>query len=84
MTDSSTFKEAMKELRNIKPLFVGDEILINTYVAMTSDEPREIDEEFIKYLASHGGQEIKTKYGIKEYGLPLYEGVDYAKKYFKE
>lgn len=84
MSDSSTYKVAKKELKNVVPLFKGDKMLINTYVAMTSDNPRDIDVEFVKYLASQAGQKVITTYGEKEYGEALYEGASYAKQFFEE
>lgn len=86
MTDSSTWVVAKKELKNLKILFRGDKMLINTYVALKQPGSENIkkqkSQKFIDFLASPQGQKLIEAYGVNEYGESLYNGAAYAKKYF--
>lgn len=84
MTDSSTYKVAKKELENTEILFKGDIILVNTYVAMSTPDPKPIVKEFIDFLISQEGQEIIRNYGKEQYGEALYEDAKYAQQYFQK
>lgn len=82
MSDSSTYKLAKKELKNLEPLFSKDKVLINTYVAMTKPNPSKLALEFVKFISSKEGQKIIADYGKDKYKESLYEDANYAKKYF--
>lgn len=84
MTDSSTYKVAQKELKNSEILFKGDLVLVNTYVAMSTPNPKPIVKAFIDFLASKEGQNIIKTYGMAQYGQPLYEDAKYAQQYFQK
>lgn len=83
MCDSSTYKLAKKDLKNLDILFRGDLVLVNTYVAMLGKNPKPQAEQFVDFLISKDGQDLIKNYGLKEYGESLYEGADYAKKFFE-
>ncbi|TNB64032.1 substrate-binding domain-containing protein [Campylobacter helveticus] len=83
MSDSSTYKLAKNELKNLDILYSGDKVLINTYVAMTTEKPSKLALEFVKFLSSKEGQDIITNYGKEEYKENLYENAAYAKQYFE-
>ena len=75
MVDSSTWVATKKELQNLKVLFRGDLVLVNTYHALclpdntTHGQP--FASKFIDFVASEEGQKI-----IREYGKNLYgEGI---------
>lgn len=82
MSDSSTYKLAKKELKNLKLLFSKDKVLINTYVAMTKPDPSKLALEFVNFISSKEGQKIIADYGKDKYKESLYEDANYAKKYF--
>ncbi len=69
MTDSSTWVAAQKELSNLKILFRGDPMLINTYHALcqppgaTAAQP--LAAAFIDFAVSDPGQEIVGMYGTR-------------------
>lgn len=84
MTDSSTWVAGMKEMGNLKVLFRGDPMLINTYhaLAMPEGAPRHgLAMKFIKFLGSAQGQGIIGYYGKGMYGEAMYNDAEYAKKY---
>ena len=85
MTDSSTWVAGKKNLKNIKVLFKGDPLLINTYHALCQPEGNTPNQEyahkFIKFLASDKAQRIITDYGKAKYGEPMYNNAEHAKKY---
>ncbi len=85
MTDSSTWVAEKKKLSNLKVLFKGDPILINTYHALCQPEgatkAQEWAAKFVEFLGSAEGQKIVGDYGKKEYGEGLYNDAAYAKKY---
>jgi tungstate transport system substrate-binding protein len=85
MTDSSTWVSAKREMRNLKILFRGDPVLINTYHALcqpdgaTPGQPYGV--KFIEFAASEQGQKIIREYGRGEYGEALYNDAEYAKQF---
>jgi len=84
MTDSSTWVAGMKKMGNLKVLFKGDPMLINTYhaLAMPEGAPNHaLAMEFIKFLGSEEGQTIIRDYGKKMYGGAMYNDAEYAKQY---
>ncbi len=85
MTDSSTWVAGKKELSNLKILFRGDPMLINTYHGlcqpMTSGKAQEIASKFIDFLSSKEGQKIVREYGESLYGEAMYNDAEYAKQY---
>lgn len=84
MTDSSTWVAGMKHMKNLKVLFRGDPLLINTYhaLAMPEGAPKHrLAMEFIKFLGSPEGQKIIRDYGKAMYGEAMYNDAEYAKKY---
>ena len=85
MTDSSTWVAAKKELRNLKVLFSGDPLLINTYHGLCRPEmqtPRQkAAAQFIDFIGSETGQQVIRMYGKKEYGQPMYNDAQYASKF---
>lgn len=85
MTDSSTWVAAKKELPNLKILFRGDPMLINTYHGLcqppgaTTAQPSAA--KFIAFVASEEGQKIIRAYGRDLYGDSLYNDAKYASQY---
>ena len=85
MTDSSTWVAAKKELPNLKILFRGDPMLINTYHGLcqppgaTTAQPSAA--KFIAFVASEEGQNIIRAYGRDLYGNSLYNDAKYASQY---
>jgi tungstate transport system substrate-binding protein len=85
MTDSSTWVSAKKELSNLKILFRGDPVLINTYHALCQPEGatpgQPYGTKFIAFAASEEGQKIIRDYGSAQHGDALYNDAEYAKQY---
>jgi tungstate transport system substrate-binding protein len=85
MTDSSTWVAGKKDLHNLKVLFRGDPMLINTYHGLClpkdNGEPQVMAAEFIDFLSSQEGQKIIGAYGKSLYGEAMYNDADYAKQY---
>ncbi|MFZ0614700.1 MAG: substrate-binding domain-containing protein [Desulfobacterales bacterium] len=85
MTDSSTWVAAKKDLPNLKILFRGDPMLINTYHGLcqppgaTTAQPSAA--KFIAFVASEEGQNIIRAYGRDLYGDSLYNDAKYASQY---
>ncbi|MCJ7774173.1 MAG: substrate-binding domain-containing protein [Desulfobacterales bacterium] len=85
MVDSSTWVAAKKELKNLKILFRGDPVLINTYHTLcqpdgaTNGQPYAL--KFIDFVSSEEGQKIIREYGKDLYGEAIYNDANYAKKY---
>jgi tungstate transport system substrate-binding protein len=85
MVDSSTWLAEKKEVPNLKILFKGDKLLVNTYNALcqpagaTPGAP--IAARFIDFVASPQGQEIIQDYGKARYGAGLYNDAAYARQY---
>ncbi len=85
MTDSSTWVAGKKNLNNLKVLFKGDPVLINTYHGLClpdgNGKAQETAEKFINFLASDRGQKIIGDYGKSLYGEAMYNNAEYAKQY---
>jgi tungstate transport system substrate-binding protein len=85
MTDSSTWVAGKKDLHNLKVLFRGDPMLINTYHGLClpegNGEPQVMASEFIDFLSSEAGQKIIGEYGKSLYGEAMYNDAEYAKQY---
>ncbi|MEJ2223879.1 MAG: substrate-binding domain-containing protein [Syntrophobacterales bacterium] len=85
MVDSSTWVAEKKNLPNLKVLFKGDKVLVNTYHALAQPKGATPGAatavEFINFVASPQGQKIIQDYGKKKYGEPLYNDAEYAKKF---
>jgi tungstate transport system substrate-binding protein len=85
MTDSSTWISDRKNLSNLKVLFKGDKVLINTYHALCQPEGAtpgaSIAAEFIDFVASEKGQSLIGNYGKEKYGEGLYNDAAYAQQY---
>jgi tungstate transport system substrate-binding protein len=85
MTDSSTWVAGKKDLHNLKVLFKGDPVLINTYHSLClpegSGESQVIASKFIDFLSSKDGQKIIGEYGKSLYGEAMYNDAEYAKQY---
>jgi len=87
MTDSSTWVAGKKGLTNLRVLFRGDPVLINTYHGLCQPKGAtlewELSFEFIDFLGSEKGQSIIRNYGRDLYGEPMYSDAAYAEKYDK-
>ena len=85
MVDSSTWVAAKKEVPNLKILFKGDKLLVNTYHALCQPSGATpgaaTAAKFIDFVASPQGQKIIQDYGKKRYGEGLYNDAAYAKQY---
>ena len=85
MTDSSTWVAEKKKLSNLKVLFKGDPILINTYHALCqpkgATKAQEWAVKFVEFLGSAEGQKIIANYGKDQFGEGMYNDAAYAKKY---
>jgi tungstate transport system substrate-binding protein len=85
MTDSSTWVAGKKDLANLKVLFKGDPVLINTYHGLCqpdgNGQAQEAAKQFIDFLASKQGQKIIGDYGKELYGEAMYNDAEYAKQY---
>lgn len=85
MTDSSTWVAGKKDLQNLKVLFKGDPVLINTYHGLCqpngNGEAQVVASKFIDFLSSEKGQKIIGEYGKSLYGEAMYNDAEYAKQY---
>jgi tungstate transport system substrate-binding protein len=85
MTDSSTWVAAKKEMTNLKVLFRGDPVLINTYHALCqpagATPQQAYAEKFVDFVASDAGQSLIRSYGVAEHGEGLYNDAEYAKQH---
>ncbi len=85
MTDSSTWVAGKKDLKNLKILFRGDPLLINTYHGLCQPENGSYEQalaaEFIRFLSSDQGQKIIRDYGTDLYGQAMYNDAEYAEQY---
>lgn len=85
MTDSSTWVAARKELHNLKILFRGDSILINSYHTLCQPEGATLGQPlaaaFIDFVVSKKGQKLIADYGVTKYGEGLYNDAAYAKQF---
>ena len=85
MTDSSTWVAARKQLGNLKVLYRGDPMLINTYHGLCQPEgatpAQDYADKFIEFLASEEGQKAIRDYGKDLYGEAMYNDAAYAKQF---
>jgi tungstate transport system substrate-binding protein len=85
MTDSSTWVAAKRDLPNLKVLFRGDPVLINTYHTLCQPEGasagQKIAARFIDFVASAVGQRLIQDYGKDRYGEALYNDAAYARNF---
>ena len=85
MTDSSTWIKGKQQLNNLKVLFKGDLMLINTYHALTQPvngtKAQKLGAKFIDFVSSEEGQNIIRNFGVNEYGTALYNDARYAEQY---
>ncbi len=87
MVDSSTWTAEKKNVANLKVLYKGDKMLVNTYNALaqpTGATPgAALAAKFIAFVASPQGQQIIKDYGKDRYGDGLYNDAAYARQYEK-
>lgn len=85
MVDSSTWAAEKQAAPNLKLLFKGDKLLVNTYHALCQPAGATPNAataaRFIDFLASPQGQKIIQDYGKDRYGLALYQDAAYASQY---
>jgi tungstate transport system substrate-binding protein len=85
MVDSSTWVADKKAVPNLKILFKGDKVLVNTYHALCqpagATPGAATAAKFIDFVASPQGQKIIQDYGKDKYGEGLYNDAAYAKRY---
>jgi tungstate transport system substrate-binding protein len=85
MVDSSTWVAERKEVPNLKILFKGDKVLVNTYHALcqpAGTTPKAaLAAKFIAFVASPAGQQIIKDYGKDRYGEALYNDAAYARRF---
>ncbi|HZK14823.1 MAG TPA: substrate-binding domain-containing protein, partial [Desulfobaccales bacterium] len=85
MVDSSTWVADKKDVPDLKILFKGDKLLVNTYHALCQPSGATpgaaTAAKFIDFVASPQGQKIIRDYGKNKYGEGLYNDAAYAKKY---
>jgi tungstate transport system substrate-binding protein len=76
MVDSSTWVADKKDVPNLKILFKGDILLVNTYHALQpagATPGAEWAASFIDFVASDAGQKVIRDYGKAQYGQGLYD-----------
>jgi len=87
MVDSSTWVAEKKDVPDLKILFKGDKMLVNTYHALCqpagATPGAATAAKFIDFVASPQGQQIIRDYGKERYGEGLYNDAAYAKQYDK-
>jgi tungstate transport system substrate-binding protein len=85
MVDSSTWVAEKKDVPDLKILFKGDKLLVNTYHALSQPSGATpgaaTAAKFIDFVASPTGQKIIADYGQDKYGGGLYNDAAYAKQY---
>jgi tungstate transport system substrate-binding protein len=85
MVDSSTWAAERKNMPNLKVLYKGDKLLINTYHALCQPQgatpQAALAAKFIAFVASPAGQQIIKDYGKDRYGEGLYNDAAYARQY---
>ena len=85
MVDSSTWVADKNEVLDLKILFKGDKLLVNTYHALCqppgATPGAATAAKFIDFVASPQGQKIIQDYGKDKYGEGLYNDAAYAKQY---
>jgi tungstate transport system substrate-binding protein len=85
MVDSSTWVAEKQDVPDLKILFKGDKMLVNTYHALCQPSGATpgaaTAAKFIDFVASPPGQQIIRDYGQERYGAGLYNDAAYAKQY---
>jgi tungstate transport system substrate-binding protein len=85
MTDSSTWVAGRSKLGNLKILFRGDPVLINTYHGLCRPADgsgiQKAASSFIDFLSSDQGQKIIRDYGKDAFGQGMYNDAEYAGQY---
>lgn len=83
MTDSSTWVATKKDIKNLKVLFKGDPMLINTYHALLSPTGphAKVTKKFIELLKGEEGQNLLRNFGKAEHGEAMYNDAVYASQY---
>ena len=85
MVDSSTWVAENKAVPNLKILYKGDKLLVNTYHALCQPQGATpgaaLAAKFIAFVASPAGQQIIKDYGKDRYGEGLYNDAAYARQY---
>lgn len=85
MVDSSTWVAEKKDVPDLKILFKGDKLLVNTYHALCqppgSTPGSATAAKFVDFVASPQGQKIIQDYGKDKYGEGLYNDAAYARQY---
>jgi len=85
MVDSSTWVAEKKHMPNLKVLYKGDKLLVNTYHALCQPQGATpgaaTAAKFIAFVASPAGQKIIQDYGKDRYGEGLYNDAAYARQY---
>jgi tungstate transport system substrate-binding protein len=87
MVDSSTWTAEKKNVADLKVLYKGDKLLVNTYNALAqpagATPGAALAAKFIAFVASPQGQQIIKDYGKDRYGEGLYNDAAYARQYEK-
>ncbi len=87
MVDSSTWVAEKPQVPDLKILFKGDKLLVNTYHALCqpagATPGAALAAKFIAFVASPAGQQIIKDYGKDRYGEGLYNDAAYARQYEK-
>jgi tungstate transport system substrate-binding protein len=87
MVDSSTWVAEKKQVPNLKVLYKGDKLLVNTYHALcqraSATPGAALAAKFIAFVASPQGQQIIKDYGKDRYGEGIYNDAAYARQYEK-
>lgn len=85
MVDSSTWTAEKKNMADLKVLYKGDKLLVNTYNALAQPAGATpgvaLAAKFIAFVASPQGQQIIKDYGKDRYGEGLYNDAAYARQY---
>ena len=85
MVDSSTWVAEKKQVPNLKVLYRGDKLLVNTYHALcqraSATPGAALAAKFIAFVASPQGQQIIKDYGKDRYGEGIYNDAAYARRY---
>ena len=85
MVDSSTWVAEKKAAPDLKILFKGDKLLVNTYHALCQPKGATpgaaLAAKFIDFVASPQGQQIIGDYGKDRYSEGLYNDAAYARQY---
>jgi tungstate transport system substrate-binding protein len=84
MVDNSTWVAEKKGMPNLKVLYRGDKLLVNTYHALCqpagATPGAALAAKFIAFVASPPGQKIIQDYGRDRYGEGLYQDAASARR----